>query len=141
MLDNGGPTSTHTTHGAIRGLERQSRHMCLLAEDGWLPPMLQFFLLEDNVKARTRFLKASCFACQCGAHAHAFPPLHLWALACASLQVAEARVCTRSLRARNLHVQLLRMQSAHACLCVRAYVFALEQLQLCLEMTFQNEKV
>lgn len=59
ILDDGGPGSRLTSHGAIRGLERASRHMNLFVEDGWLPPMLQFFLVVDDIRARTRFLQVS----------------------------------------------------------------------------------
>lgn len=62
-LDEGGPTSRHTTHGAIRGLERQSRHMNLFHDDVWMPAMLQFFLVVEDVRARTRFLQVCVSSC------------------------------------------------------------------------------
>lgn len=56
-MPTGGPESPNTTHGAVRALERQSRHMNLFRDDTWLPATLEFFLQVEDVEQRTRFLQ------------------------------------------------------------------------------------
>lgn len=51
VYDAGGPGSSATTHGAIRPLERQSRHMNFFSDELWVPSVLEFFMQVRHISA------------------------------------------------------------------------------------------